>query len=275
MYYHDWQTSVVRNPLYQTAELRRYAKAVGWPAAIRLRYWDFKVRAGVSGPSSLEVKLKNAAFPILMRTHTSDRDVLWQVFIQEEYEPVKLSNPEMIIDLGANVGYSGAYFLSKYPTATVLAVEPDPDNYAICLHNLAPYGQRAKVIQGAAWPECANVVLDKGTYRDGRDWATRVRPATESASTNADAGINGYDVETLISLCSSAEVDLLKIDIEGSELELFSRNTETWLPRVKNLCVELHGQDCEEVFFRALSKYSYELVLARDVTVCRNLRIRQ
>jgi FkbM family methyltransferase len=239
-----------------------------------LRYWDFKIRTGISRSSSLEIKLKNAKFPLLIRTHASDRDVLWQVFIQGEYGPVELSNPKVIIDLGANVGYSAAYFLSKYPTAAVLAVEPDPDNYAICVRNLAPYGQRAKVIHGAAWPERRKLVLDKGTYGDGRDWATRVKPATEGAGSNADAGIDGYDVETLIGLCNSPEVDLLKIDIERSELELFSRNTERWLPRVKNLCIELHGQDCQEVFLSAISSYSYVEHQSNGVTVCQNIQAR-
>jgi FkbM family methyltransferase len=265
---------VVRNPFYQVAELRRYARAIGWPEALRLRYWDFKVRTGISRPAFLEVKLKNAKFPLLMRTRASDRDVLWQVFIQGEYEPVKLSNPKVIIDLGANVGYSAAFFLSKYPTATVLAVEPDPDNYAICCRNLAPYGERAKVIQGAVWPERVTLVLDKGTFGDGRDWATRVRTATESARSHGDPEINGYDVETLIGLCASPEVDLLKIDIETSELELFSRNTERWLPHVKNLCIELHGQECQDVFFRAISSYSYVEHQSNGVTVCQNLQAR-
>lgn len=210
-----------------------------------------------------------------MRTHTSDRDVLWQVFIQGEYEPVELSDPKTIIDLGANVGYASAYFLSKYPTAAVLAVEPDPDNYKMCCRNLAPCGQRAKIVQGAAWPECAKLALDKGTYLDGRDWATRVKLGIKSGGSNTDSQINGYDVATLISLCGSSNIDLLKIDIERSELELFARGTESWLPQIKNLCVELHGLDCQEIFFRALSNYSYELSSPCDVTICRNLRVRR
>jgi FkbM family methyltransferase len=264
----------VRNPFYQVATLYRYAQAIGWPAAIRLRLCDVQVRAGLRRPFSLELRLNNAEFPLAMRTNTSDRDVLWQVFIQGEYNPVKLSNPKTIIDLGANVGYASAYFLSKYPTAAVLAVEPDPDNYAMCCRNLAPYGQRARVVQGAAWPECSQLTLDKGTYRDGRDWATRVKPVAESSSSNADAQIRGYDMATLISICESAEIDLLKIDIERSELELFSRNVESWLPRVKNLCVELHDAECKEAFSGAISNYSYGLSQTEDLTICHNIQAR-
>ena len=103
---------MVRDPFYQIAELRRYAQAIGWPAAMRLRYCDVQVRTGLCKPFSLELKLKNSEFPVLMRTHTSDRDVLRQVFIQGEYQAVELSNPKTIIDLGANVGFASAYFLS-------------------------------------------------------------------------------------------------------------------------------------------------------------------
>src|SRR5262252_8147645 len=150
---------MIRNPAYQIAEIRRYARKIGWPAAIRLRSVDVRVRTGLAKPSSVELRLKNAEHPVLMRTHTSDRDVLRQIFIDDEYAPIELTSLRWIVDLGANVGYSSAYFLSKYPNANVLAVEPDPSNYAICCRNLEPFGRRAKIIHGAAWPQCTNLVL--------------------------------------------------------------------------------------------------------------------
>lgn len=262
---------MVRNPFYQVAALYKYANAIGWPAAIRLRVCDLKTRTGISEPHALELKLKNSEFPILMRTHTSDRDVLGQVFIQKEYEPIELSNPKMILDLGANVGYSSAYFLSKYPTTNVLAVEPDPGNYEVCCRNLAPFGPRATVLHGAAWTERTKLVLDKGTFCDGREWSTQVKAATETSAGSAD--IDAYDMSTLIDLCRVRKIDLLKIDIEKSELELFSRSTEIWLPSVRNICIELHGPDCEEVFFGALSSYSYRLSRPGDLTICHHLQL--
>jgi FkbM family methyltransferase len=222
----------------------------------------------------MKLKLKNAEFPLLMRTHTSDRQVLSQIFIEEEYAPISLSRPRMILDLGANVGYSSAFFLSAYSTARVLAVEPAPDNYGMCCRNLEPFGERSRVLLGAAWPECAKLVLQRGTFRDGREWTTQVKRPNATEASAASAEIDGYDIPTLIGLCEAQEIDLLKIDIERSEIELFSRNTRSWLPKVRNLCIELHGQDCEEVFFSALSGYSYDLTHSGGLTVCLNLRRR-
>ncbi len=262
----------VNNPLHQFSVVRNYARSLGWSAALRLRFSDLKARIGVNKSSLLKIKIKNAEHPLFMRVGSSDREVLGQIFIEKEYESIAASPPKSILDLGANVGYSSAYFLSKYPAASVVAIEPDPGNYAICCRNLEPYGCRALVVRGAVWPERNRLVLDRGAWRDGREWATQVRQSREAMT--ASDSIEGFDMATLIGLSGSTEIDLLKIDIERSELELFSRNIDSWLPRIKNLCIELHGPDCEDVFFRALSDFTYDLSRTGELTVCSGLRIR-
>jgi hypothetical protein len=67
-------------------------------------------------------------------------------------------------------------------------------------------------------------------------------------------------------------VDLLKIDIEGGERELFSKNAEAWLPAIKNIAIEFHGDDCEEAFSRAMKEYDYVGFPYRTVTICQNVR---
>jgi len=67
-------------------------------------------------------------------------------------------------------------------------------------------------------------------------------------------------------------VDFLKVDIEGGELELFGKNTEAWLPAIRNIAIEFHGDDCEKTFFGALKGYDYDGFPYRTVTICQNLR---
>jgi len=262
----------VRNPFYQIAMLRRYSRAIGWTAALLLRLSDLRARNLSEGTVCLKLKPINSTHPVLMRMGTSDRQVFGQVFIEREYETLELDHPKTILDLGANVGYASAYFLSRFPGCKVVAVEPDPGNYAVCCRNLAPFGERAKVLHAAAWVERTRLVLERGAFRDGRDWTAQVREA--SVAGQESGTIEAYDLPSLISLCKVPEIDLLKIDIERSELELFSRNSENWLPRVRNLCIELHGADCEEVFFRALSRFSYDLSSGGDLIVCQNIHFR-
>jgi FkbM family methyltransferase len=245
---------------------------MGWAGSLRVRLCDFRIHFDLPMPAVVELKVRNASHPLRMRTgNSSDRQVLRQIFAYGDYEPVRLTNPETIIDLGANVGYSSSYFLSKYPSVKVMAIEPERDNFRMCCENLRPFGERATLVQGAVWSETRPLAVRVGTVGDGREWSTQVVLPSDSA--DAESIVAGYDINYLIELFGSPKVDLLKIDIEGSELALFSRNTEGWLPRIRNMCIELHSDECAKAFYSALSNYAYDESRSGDLTICRNLRL--
>jgi len=101
--------------------------------------------------------------------------------------------------------------------------------------NLTLYGRdRVRLLQGAVWSKSGQVALDN-TFGDKREWAVAVREGN---------GVRAYSMDEILSGASSQYIDLLKIDIEGSEKELFSGDT-SWLAHIRNLCIELHGASCE------------------------------
>jgi hypothetical protein len=56
-------------------------------------------------------------------------------------------------------------------------------------------------------------------------------------------------------------IDLLKIDIEGAENELFRTNYESWLPRTRAIVLEIHNHfrpDCSSVLEKALSQFHFK-----------------
>lgn len=177
-----------------------------------------------------------------------------------------------MLDLGANVGFSSAYFLSVFPSTRVVAVEPDERNAAMCEANLAPYGNRAVVLHGAVWSRCARLQLSKGTFGDGREWATQVREPSEGASISAD--VQAWDLNSLIDMAGAGAVDLLKVDIEGAELFVFQGSARAWLPKIRNICIEIHGDDCKNAFFDSLRDFEYDLQTSGELTICRNIRAR-
>jgi FkbM family methyltransferase len=195
--------------------------------------------------------------PIFVRMKgSSDIDLFQDIFVDGGLDFWR-SNiddpPRLILDLGANVGYASAVFLSLFPRAFVLAVEPDPANLEICKRSLAAYGERVKVVEGAVWHTCGQLVLSRGTFGDGREWATQVRPAGLGEAASATA----WDMPTLLAMCPRNEIDILKIDIEGSEKALFSQNVDQWLPRVHNICIETHGAECAQAVAAALAPFRY------------------
>ena len=53
-------------------------------------------------------------------------------------------------------------------------------------------------------------------------------------------------------------IDILKIDIEGAEKELFMDNYKTWLGKTKVIVIELHDRLDKEIsgiFFKAVNNY--------------------
>jgi FkbM family methyltransferase len=221
-------------------------------------------------PKSWRVRPRQVQHALTARLRgSSDLNVFSQIFIQQEYSCLRnLRDVSLILDLGANVGYSSAYFLNCFPNARVLAVEPDERNVEICSLNLKPYGDRALLLHGAVWSRCTKLNLSRGTYGDGREWATQV---VESPG-GREGDLEAWDVDSLINMAGGRDVDLLKVDIEGSELAVFGETAEKWLPRVRGICIELHGPACRDTFFKSLEKFDYELESSDELTICRNIR---
>jgi FkbM family methyltransferase len=245
-------------------------KTVGARSAIQWYLIRVLQRLGLRGPDRWRVRPRQVRHALTVRLGgSSDFDVFKQIFIQQEYAGLRdLENVSLVLDLGANVGYSSAWFLNCFPRSRVLALEPDEQNVAVSRINLKPYGERARLLNGAAWSESTSLTVLKGAFGDGREWATQVvQPLFGSAG-----NVRAWDVGTLIDMAGAAKADLLKIDIERAELEVFGETAQAWLPRVRNICIELHGQDCEEMFFNALAGFDYELEHSGELTICRNIR---
>lgn len=206
-------------------------------------------------------------FPLYFRTGTSDIDAFCQIFVAREYRCLdELREASLIIDCGANVGYSSAYFLSQFPNTYVIAIEPDRGNFDLMLKNLAPYEGRYKGICSAIWSKSAGLVFSEVPFGDGREWARTVREAKDGEA----AAMVACDIGTLFKDSGFERVTVLKIDIEGSEAEVFSSSGyKAWINRVDNLVVELHGNDCQSIFLKAITPEGFKVSKCDELTVCK------
>jgi FkbM family methyltransferase len=268
---------LIRDFSINARKLALWRASVGLSAAMKWAVLHFVVRQLrlLPEPATWRVRPRQVFYPLLVRLRgSSDMEVFDQIFLCQEYSCLReLNEPSVVLDLGANVGFSAAYFLSVFPKARVLAVEPDERNLAICKANLSPYGDRARLLHGAVWSKPATLRVLEGTFGDGREWATQVVELKEGE--RPSASVQGWDVGSLIDMSGGSTVDLLKIDIERAELSVFGEPAGSWLHKVRNICIELHGKDCKEVFFAALKDFDYELEHSGELTICRNLRPRE
>ncbi len=203
-------------------------------------------------------------YPVDLRIGSTDADVYGQVIRQAEYAAVAVGQPRTILDCGANVGYTSAFFLSRFPLAQVIAIEPFPANAELCRRNLKPYGSRARVIEAALWSSPGRLVIETG---NGNEWGVRVRPARAGEPGDIDA----IDIPSL----GLGRIDILKIDIEGSEAELFGQGAERWLPDVSNIAIEIHGAACERSFRAAMAAYRFTESTSGELTICLDIQRRE
>jgi FkbM family methyltransferase len=212
-----------------------------------------------------QMKPTYADFPVWVRSRTSDLDVFAQIFLHREYRCLDtLTDVDTVIDCGANVGYASAYFLSRFPNSTVVAVEPDSGNFAALRKNLEPYGDRVRAVQSGVWSESVGLVMSEAEFRDGREWARQVRPAREGER----AAMNAVDIQSLIDLFDEQRVSILKIDIEGAEFEVFSSPAwRDWMDRVDTVVIEVHGEDAYQVTMAAFKESGFETVWCDELIV--------
>ena len=167
----------------------------------------------------LRIKLPNIKSLIRIRSHTSDIDCFSQVFINKEYDfPLNIKKPGLIIDGGANVGYASLFFANKFPDATIIAVEPEESNYRILKQNTAHH-KRIKTVKAGIWNRTTNLrIKDPGLGK----WGFMV----EEISQKAPGSIRAVTIGDILKKSGYKEIDILKLDIEGAEKEVFSEQLQ-------------------------------------------------
>jgi FkbM family methyltransferase len=217
-------------------------------------------------PQIYRLHPSDARYPVYCRAGSSDKHAFSHVFVEQEYRFLKdAGSPKVILDCGANVGYSAVYFLSQFAEARVISIEPDDRNLQMLHLNTAPYAERSTILHSAVWSHPARLVVCKGDYRDGLEWATQVRECRAGEEGDLDA----IDIGSLFDRFGLDHVDVLKMDIEGSERVVFSRNYESWIDRVGCFLIELHGDECRDIFLEAIGREKYEVFASYELTIAR------
>ena len=219
------------------------------------------------------INIEGIKHPIYYRPGETDKIIVKPIFEDGCYmlnrgkmSPPGIENfdPKFIIDGGANIGAASVFFADRYPNAKITAVEPEKDNFALLIYNSEPYPQ-IKPIHAALWNRDKNLAVGYGDLHIG--------PSSYMTSETDDVShlesIQGITIEEIFRSSGFDYIDILKLDIEGSEREIFSdrSNYQSWLPYVKVLIVELHDRmkrGCSKNLFRAVSWYKYFFMVVQE-----------
>lgn len=199
------------------------------------------------GDNEFKATIPGSAKTILLRLGTTDVAAFEHVFVNDEYGFSLSQPPTVIIDAGANVGMSAVYFAQRYPTAKIIAIEPEPSNFAILRKN-ADLFPRIIPINAALWSHDNGVRMnDVG----GGHWAMQVADSSSSF-----LGLTkSVTLKGLLRQLGIEHADLLKLDVEGAEREILQDSLD-WITRVSVICAELHDR------FRPGCSTAYNLATA-------------
>jgi len=210
--------------------------------------------------------------PLCIRENTLDRYVFDEIFLRGQYavdpsalrkyaalKEVTLKEPEIIFDLGANIGLSAVYFAEHYPNARILSVEPDQENYELLLSNTQPYPNITPML-GAVWDIREPVSIanrDQIVTRSGK--LNKSSYMVDSGIRPGEAAVPGCPIPWLLDHFGADRIDLCKIDIQGAEKRLFSADTG-WLAKTTYLFVEVHDRfvdGCFHAVAAAVREYGF------------------
>jgi FkbM family methyltransferase len=146
-----------------------------------------------------------------------------QVLIEREYALDLLVEPRTILDLGSHIGLSVLWFASVYPGARIIAVEPDPRNFAQLERHVGDV-PNIELVHAAVAAHPGEARLSRARF----SWESKV-------DKDGDILVTTVTVDDLLR-GASAPV-LLKIDIEGAEWDVL-RSTDR--RRFSAIVGELH-----------------------------------
>ena len=165
--------------------------------------------------------------------------MLEAIFRRNDYEiGALIPDCAHIVDLGANTGLASIFFAHRFPNAGVVAVEPARDNYRLLATN-AQFRPSIMPVEAAIASRDGQLALqDRAPSGETlQAWAYRT---VDQAGDAGSYAVQALSMPTLMLRHGLGFVDILKIDIEGAEHDLFASGTELWLPRVRVILVETH-----------------------------------
>ena len=190
---------------------------------------------------ALQVRCHGQRLRITVRGRTVDTELARAILCEaSEYRlPVDL-DPQVIFDVGANIGMTALYFACAYPRAHIFCFEPLPDNLELLRLNAANFPDRITVIPKGLGDHEATLPYhpssDPRNFGGGGFFAP-------GCDTTQETPLPVTTVDHAAAELGIEQVDLFKLDTEGAEASILAGTSDTLIQRAEAFIGELHGVD--------------------------------
>ena len=172
------------------------------------------------------------------------------------FQPVK------VIDGGAYRGYFSYLVKNRFPEARLVCIEPHPGNYKELMSSFRENDiQNFEVLNYALAGMQDHIVLEL--------WGSNMAKKEERKESAEYVSVPAIDLTEMIKKLPKDESLLLKVDIEGSELDFFPKCIE-YLPRTCAVFLETHDGWNSLPSIKACFEehgFTFSVIRARDLYI--------
>jgi FkbM family methyltransferase len=177
---------------------------------------------------------------LAIRQNLWDAEIVREIFFEQPYtRHLRLPPDPVVVDVGGYIGDFALYAVKYLGAEHVVAYEPTYENFAMLEHNIARngYGDRITAVNEAVGDSDEIVLnvekLDGDEVHVSPYWYPEAEQRTLPSVT----------LEELFDTHGLDSVDLLKVDCEGGEYDIFPSTPDAVLDRVENIAFEYHEID--------------------------------
>jgi FkbM family methyltransferase len=182
--------------------------------------------------------------------------LLYDIFLAREYEfALPAGDAPSIIDCGSNIGVSILFFKKLLPRARIIGFEPDKKTFELLSRNVAENGLSDVSLYNAALSSRSG----EATFFGDSESPESLRM---SLVRERNAGKARQVPCVVLSSFVQGPVDLLKMDIEGAEMEVMQELAASGaMKNVKAMVMEYHHhirpEDCLSEMLHLLEEHSF------------------
>jgi FkbM family methyltransferase len=224
------------------------------------QYLRFLSYGRSSGDLRGEFRFASLQHPLMIRAGTTDATAVTLSVIRENYRQFFRPGPvKLIVDAGAYIGDTAAWYLSAFPEATVVSLEPDADNFSLLEENCRPYGNRSIRRRVGLWPRDAFLRVDSDGAKDSL--------AVHEVESGQPFDCLGLSPLRIMQDAGFDRIDVLKCNIEGAEVPLFKSDFEPWLARTRSIYIQLHTPEAVELALAATQRFGFSCRVYRTLHI--------
>ncbi len=218
-----------------------------------------------------------------------------EIFEEQSYlqHGITLDDGACVFDVGANIGLFSLLVSRSVRNARVYAFEPIPATFEALRINAALYGASVKPFEcglsretgSAVFTYYPHVSLVSGRYADGVDERAAIKSFLSGESSGGDGAISSAQLDELLDQRLTSEqiacrlrtvsevmraegierIDLLKVDVEKSELDVLEGIDEADWPKIRQVAMEVQDTDgALEKIRQMLGRHGFELTVEQD-----------